>query len=71
MFGSASPDVINAGSWTPSRRTWPRPIVATNRGTFEDLKRLRENFEELERARIVLQKLNSGDGAEPGAAEKS
>ncbi len=42
-----------------------------NRGTFEDLKRLRENYEELERARIVLVKLNTADGAEPGTAGKS
>ncbi len=42
-----------------------------NRGTFEDLKRLRENFEELERARIVLVKLNTADGAGTGTAGKS
>jgi hypothetical protein len=34
-----------------------------NRGTFEDLKRLRENYEELERARIVLLKLLPTDDA--------
>ena len=42
-----------------------------NRGTFEDLQRLRENFEELERARIVLLKLKTADGADTGKAGKS
>ncbi len=63
------------------RRQWLQAAISVanilkngrtvNRGTFEDLKRVRENFEELERARIVLQKLNPADGAEPGAAEKN
>ena len=42
-----------------------------NRGTFEDLQRLRENFEELERARIVLLKLAAPEGADAGTAGKS
>ena len=42
---------------------------SVNHGTFDDLKRLREHFEELERARIVLAKLNApeGSGNRPGA----
>lgn len=40
-----------------------------NRGTFEDLRRLRENYEELERARMVLLKMNTADSGEPGPAE--
>ena len=39
-----------------------------NRGTFEDLKRLRENYEELERARIVLLKLVPAGNAEDDTA---
>jgi hypothetical protein len=39
-----------------------------SRGTFEDLKRLRENYEELERARIVLLKLNTAEDEETGTA---
>ena len=40
-----------------------------NRGTFEDLKRMRENYEELERARIVLLKLVPADSTEENTAE--
>jgi len=40
-----------------------------NRGTFEDLKRSRENYEELERARIVLLKLVPADSATAENAE--
>ena len=39
-----------------------------NRGTFEDLKRMRENYEELERARIVLLKLVPDGNAEEDTA---
>lgn len=42
-----------------------------NRGTFEDLQRLRENFEELERARIVLLKLSNPEGANSGSGTQS
>ena len=41
---------------------------AVNRGTFEDLRRLRENYEELERARAVLVQMNSAAGGGQGAA---
>jgi hypothetical protein len=40
------------------------------RGTFEDLKRMRENYEELERARIVLLKLGTTGGADTGTTDK-
>lgn len=32
---------------------------AVSRGTYQDLRHLRENYEELERARFVLQNVNS------------
>jgi hypothetical protein len=41
---------------------------AVNRGTFEDLRRLRENYEELERARAVVLQINGAAGGSPGAA---
>ena len=34
---------------------------AVSNGTFEDMRQLREKYEELERARLVLQKMGSGD----------
>ena len=42
-----------------------------NRGTFEDLKRMRENYEELERARIVLLKLVPADSATTENADQT
>jgi len=36
-----------------------------HRGTFDDLRQLRENYEELERARLFLKKMGGTDG-EPG-----
>ena len=37
-----------------------------HRGTFDDLRHLRENYEELERARLFLRNVGSSDG-QPGA----
>ena len=56
------------------RRQWLQSAVTlanilksgqtVNRGTFEDLQRLRENYEELERARLFLLKMNQAGTTE-------
>lgn len=72
---------LMSGTVLNLRQQWLQSAVAVanllksgktvNRGTFEDLRRMRENFEELERARIVLLKLNAADGAEISTDEKN
>ena len=63
------------------RRQWPQSAIsvtnrlrggqAVSRGTFDDLKRLRGNYEELERARGVLLKSTPAENAEPDTAQKT
>jgi len=44
---------------------------SVNHSTFDDSKRLREHFEELERARIVLTKLNASESPDTGLSGNS
>ena len=63
------------------RRQWPQSAIsaanrlrggqAVSRGAFDDLKRLRGNYEELERARGVLLKLTPAENAEPDTAQNT
>ena len=63
------------------RRQWPQSAIfsanslrggqAVSRGTFDDLKRLRGNYEELERDRSVLLKSTAAENAEPDTAQKT
>ncbi len=44
---------------------------SVHRGTFDDLRQLRENYEELERARMLLKNMGSSDDRPGGTSEQA